>query len=382
MHILFIASFYPNRVRRTVGIFMKNHAEAISKNFKVTVFNLERDNALKTGGEIALTYNGQISEYILYYNPDYFKDKQFGKIRFYYNLFSNVNKMYNQIVNDCGKIDKVHLNVTHPLGIIALYLRLFKNISYVITEHSTLFVLNHYKKSKSIQKLYIKLVFKYADKLSVVTRYLGESIVKLKLYNKQFDVIPNVVPTNLFNIENRLKKSQKPVFIHVSTLRPSKGVDTIIDACYELKSQNIDFSFVIVGGVPSYFERVQKKIIDLNLQDCVQMTGELMPSEIAEEMKKADFFVLNSEYETFCVVMVEAFACGLPIIAPNNTAIPENFSLQRGILIDIQDKEQWVLALKKMLNEYQNYNKSDLFLFVDENFSLNSVAEKFKLFLS
>lgn len=361
---------------------MKNHAEAISKNFKVTVFNLERDNALKTGGEIALTYNGQISEYILYYNPDYFKDKQFGKIRFYYNLFSNVNKMYNQIVNDCGKIDKVHLNVTHPLGIIALYLRLFKNISYVITEHSTLFVLNHYKKSKSIQKLYIKLVFKYADKLSVVTRYLGESIVKLKLYNKQFDVIPNVVPTNLFNIENRLKKSQKPVFIHVSTLRPSKGVDTIIDACYELKSQNIDFSFVIVGGVPSYFERVQKKIIDLNLQDCVQMTGELMPSEIAEEMKKADFFVLNSEYETFCVVMVEAFACGLPIIAPNNTAIPENFSLQRGILIDIQDKEQWVLALKKMLNEYQNYNKSDLFLFVDENFSLNSVAEKFKLFLS
>ncbi|MDP2175048.1 MAG: glycosyltransferase [Bacteroidota bacterium] len=360
---------------------MYHHVQAISKKFNVTVLSIEKDSTLKNTIEIVKEKQGSVNVYLLYYNWDnnvsfYFRFKLI--IRFF-KLFIGILKTFQLIEDENGFVDKVHLNVSHPLGIVALYLKFIKSKTYYITEHSTLFVLNHYKSYSFFGKLIIKLTYRFTSGLSVVTNYLGQSILRLGLFKSSYHVIPNVVSTEFFNLKNLNNSKDEPVFIHVSTLRPSKGVDMLLDACKILNNQGVKYRFVIVGGTGGYLSHVQNKINALNLNNNVYTTGELNPNEIATFLKQADFFVLNSEFETFCVVMIEAMACGLPVIAPNNTAIPENMNSQRGLLLLERTPEVWAKALVYMIENYKSYDKREMYQFVENTFSYEGISRKFEL---
>ncbi|MEX0596724.1 MAG: glycosyltransferase family 4 protein, partial [Candidatus Paceibacterota bacterium] len=314
MHILFIASFYPNRVRKIVGVFIQNYAFSLSKIFKVTVLNIEKDKNINMPIEISKERRESINVFIIYYNPEAIKFSFIKKLLIYFYLLKAIFKTLSLIDKEFGKVDKVHLNVSHPLGIIALYLKFFRGIKYYISEQSTLFVLDHFKKHSFFGRLLIKLTYKYASGLSVITDFLGQCIFQLGLYKKPYHIIPNIVSTEIFNIENIQSLNDKPILIHVSTLRPTKGVDMLIDACNILTELGVNYKFIIVGGTGDYLKHIQEKVEKLKLIDYIEIIGELNSREIAVLLKKSDIFLLNSEFETFCVVMIEALAYGLPVI--------------------------------------------------------------------
>lgn len=106
-------------------------------------------------------------------------------------------------------------------------------------------------------------------------------------------------------------------FIYVGRLSPEKGVDVLIDACHRASAANgLDLLPLRVVGEGPLAERCQRA--------GMLMRGRLKPKAVVEEMRGAAALIVPSVcQETFGLVIIEAFACGLPVIASRIGAFPE-----------------------------------------------------------
>ncbi|MBR6829382.1 MAG: glycosyltransferase, partial [Paludibacteraceae bacterium] len=94
-----------------------------------------------------------------------------------------------------------------------------------------------------------------------------------------------------------------------------KNVKGLLRAAKMLSEKRQDWQLVLVGTGIDYQEvRAYADSLDIP-EGCLKWTGELTPQEVADEMHRADAFVLSSRYETYGVVLAEAAAAGLPILS-------------------------------------------------------------------
>lgn len=138
----------------------------------------------------------------------------------------------------------------------------------------------------------------------------------------------------IFDSSNKLK------LIAVGRLVPLKGFDILIKAVAEVVNQGFDDLLVlIVGGEkPNGGEqsRLQALIRNLNMDNYVRLLG--LRHDVIGLMKACDIFVLPSRYEGLSLAMIEAMACGLPIVASNGPGLKDFISdLQNGLLFPVDD---------------------------------------------
>ena len=96
------------------------------------------------------------------------------------------------------------------------------------------------------------------------------------------------------------------------------------------------------------YEDIFSKVKSLKLEDRVIFTDFIPDTEIALLLNGAECFVLPSLYEGFGIPVVEAMACGCPVIASNTSSLPEIIG-EAGVLFDPNSKEDLVKSLEKVL---------------------------------
>ncbi len=102
--------------------------------------------------------------------------------------------------------------------------------------------------------------------------------------------------------------------LFVGRLIPLKGVDMLLDAVAELARRGQPVALTVVGGGPMR-EAWQDRAAELGLTDAVRFAGALPAGEVAAEMAAAHVFCLPSVRESGGAVLLEAMACGRPVIA-------------------------------------------------------------------
>ncbi len=116
-------------------------------------------------------------------------------------------------------------------------------------------------------------------------------------------------------------ESQNIVLLTVSRLIAWKGIEICLEAVSHL--EDLPISLRIVGkGAPNYELSLRELAQRLGVSERVEFRGGVPPSQIAEEYRTADIFVLASYFEAFGIVLVEAMAAGVPIVATNGGGIP------------------------------------------------------------
>ncbi|MTJ50788.1 glycosyltransferase family 4 protein [Dolichospermum sp. UHCC 0259] len=111
------------------------------------------------------------------------------------------------------------------------------------------------------------------------------------------------------------------VLLTVTRLLPIKGIEICLEAVSHLL--DLPVSLRIVGsGSPAYELSLQDMARNCGVSDRVEFVGAVSPTHIAGEYESADIFILASYREAFGIVLVEAMAAGLPIIASNVGGIP------------------------------------------------------------
>lgn len=115
--------------------------------------------------------------------------------------------------------------------------------------------------------------------------------------------------------------SEELTLLTVARLRPWKGVDQCIQAMAQLTELPVRLK-IVGDGTPVYEEYLHKLATQLGVSNLVEFIGAVPPEQIAETYRTADLFVLASQYEPFGIVLLEAMAAGVPIVASDIGGIP------------------------------------------------------------
>jgi len=123
-----------------------------------------------------------------------------------------------------------------------------------------------------------------------------------------------------------------PYLLHVSNYAPKKNSAVLIKAFAILKQMKYPHRLVIIGG-RWQASPIPALVSDLHLDGEVTFAGYVRNTELPIWYSGAEAFVTLSLHESFCFPVVEAMACGCPVIAPNRTAFPEIVG-DAGLLLD------------------------------------------------
>jgi len=137
----------------------------------------------------------------------------------------------------------------------------------------------------------------------------------------------------------------------VGRLSPEKGQVFLLQALKALKDRRLAFRCTIVGDGPLR-SRLIETVKSLGLADRVNFTGAVGQDKLHDHYRNADIFVLPSLSEGLPVVLMEAMACGLPIVASRITGIPELVSEgKHGLLVTPGKPETIADALQSLADD-------------------------------
>jgi glycosyltransferase involved in cell wall biosynthesis len=276
------------------------------------------------------------------------------------------------------KPDIIHVHVLTRLGIIALLYKLITGIPYLITEHWSRYLPTVGTYRGFWRKLATRIVVKNAGAITTVTKNLSDAMQSHRLNNKNYQVIQNVVDTELFHPAELSIQGIKKRFIHISCFEDrSKNISGLLRSLALLHITRNDFECQMIGEGMD-LERMKKLADELGIhQKIVFFSGLLEGETLALAMREASFLVLFSNYENMPVVINEAFASGIPVVATRVGGIAEHVDETKGILVEAGDEKGMAKSLSQMLDTCEAYDKSLIRNYALEHFSKKAIAEQF-----
>jgi len=177
----------------------------------------------------------------------------------------------------------------------------------------------------------------------------------LKNYNvpseKVFVTYPGYDEKNFFPHKNQsvLKKYNinNSFILFLSSLKPSKNIPRLIEAYASLKPKE---SLVIAGKKGWMYDEIFALVKKHSLEDRVIFTGFLEETEVPILMSMCQCFVLPSIYEGFGIPVLEAMACGVPVVTSNVASLPE-VAGDAGIYVDPYSIDSITQGIKKALGK-------------------------------
>lgn len=213
------------------------------------------------------------------------------------------------------------------------------------------------------QPRYYRVAIKYsankANKVVAVSQNAKEELCKFANVGKSKVVVVyhgiNDIFKGTYSSESveelKAKLGIDRYILYVAGYVTYKNHDKVIQALHILKGKrHIPHKFVAVGSVtsPSYAGYLKKLVADLNLESEVLFLDYLPHEQLVFLYQGADAFVFPSSCESFGIPVLEAMACGVPVVASNRSSIPEIVG-DAGLIIDPDDANQFANAIEAVL---------------------------------
>lgn len=258
------------------------------------------------------------------------------------------------------KFDIIHIHEhrTLPAALIRHYAKK-EGVPYIVQSHGS--VLPFFQKSR-LKKLF-DLLFGYkilndASKLVALTETEANQYLQMGVDESKICIVPNGINTEEFNDlpnkgEFRKKYSigdDEKIILYLGRIDKIKGIDLLIDAFSDLVNESIDAKLVIVGPSSDYLPLLKEQITNLGIGDKILFTGPLYGRDKIKAYVDSDVYVLPSRYETFPNTVLEAAACGTPVIITDRCGIIDIVEKKLGFVVKF-DKKDLKQILIKLLNE-------------------------------
>jgi glycosyltransferase involved in cell wall biosynthesis len=361
--ILIIPSWYPP----DGGYFFKEHSEALLKSgwqVDVLVNRLVGMRKLMQAGLPALRgYRVADEEGLRVIRSTYLKVPGNEK----YNIEGwarQTGRIYERYISQFGAPDLILAHSVTWAGYAAFRIRQKHGIPYIVVEHRSFFVWSSPEARGMVKSFHIPL-FKQAygacEKLVLVSDSLRkgiESLVPAALDRSM--VIPNMIREDLFLPPAIPRKTDPFVFIWAGRLEHVKGLDLLLEAVRLLRDRtSLEFR-VRLAGKGSLREELEKKAHALGVQERVSFLGRLSRKEMLVEMQGANCKVLPSRYEAFGVVLIEAMATGLPVIATRSGGPDSIVDTENGLLIEPEHVEELAQAMQHVMENAGAYSSDEI----------------------
>src|SRR3989344_1178957 len=190
---------------------------------------------------------------------------------------------------------------------------------------------------------YSNFIYNGCNIVTVPSKMIKKKLRKNGL-KARIGVVSNGVDLNKF-YKKKVKKNGITI-LHIGRISYEKNVDVVLQAM-KLISGYKKVKFMIVGGGPD-LERLKNYSRKINLN--VKFTGNVENERLVDYYNKADIFVTASTIETEGIVLLEAMACGLPIVGVDKLAIPEVVrDGENGFIAKVNNPEDIARCLTKLV---------------------------------
>jgi glycosyltransferase involved in cell wall biosynthesis len=156
--------------------------------------------------------------------------------------------------------------------------------------------------------------------------------------------------TNHTNLRDKYKIGTRPFILSVGTVQPRKNYSRVIQALALLRSQGYEIDYVIAGGKGWLQEEMYQTINTTKMTDYVHLIGFADDEDLPALYSESVCVLTPSLYEGFGLPVLEALACGVPVITSNISSLPEVAGTV-GILVNPNNTEDITSQLKRVLDD-------------------------------
>ena len=251
--------------------------------------------------------------------------------------------------------------------------------------------LNFYNSLFAIYKRYVNYILKKVDKIILQSPSLYSQFSIFVDINK-IDILPNCIDIEKIDIVPPISKNtkNKKIILYVGYLSYAKGFYDLLCTVPLIVKKNPLVEFWFIGEelqkerniiLPIDRQKIKEaERIRKDLSSYLKYLGVVEHSKIFGIMKASDIFVLPSYSEGFPMVVLEAMACGLPVIASRTGAIPDflkegesGYLINPGNIMELAEKIIFLLENYELCKNMGKANR----IYVENNLTLRHIIPKF-----
>jgi glycosyltransferase involved in cell wall biosynthesis len=292
---------------------------------------------------------------------------------YYAGVFRTVKRIHRDF-----PFDLIHAHFTYPDGVVAAHLGRRYGVPVVITEQNPWGPwMNEYP---SVRERAIWAARQSACHIAISTS-VRTTIEHFAGRMQNLIVIPDGVDGSEFSPPADRSGRVLNQIIFVGAVRPVKGVDVLLQAMRVIADKGRRVNLVLIGeaffGTYRQEElRLQRMVGELNLSDRVHFAGKQPLSELIRYMQQSAALVLPSRAESLGMVLVEALACGTPVVSTRCGGPEDIVNEHVGVLVPPENPEALARGIEHVLDHHADYDPAELRAHALENFGLESVGRR------
>ncbi len=251
-----------------------------------------------------------------------------------------------------GRPDIVHAHGALSAGLLGARMKESPGTPTVLTEHSSAYLADLIRRR---ELPLIKTVLRSMDRVLAVGPALASALQRI-LPGLKVEVVGNIVDTDFFRPSGVSKASDHFLLVAQAVLTRRKRLDRLLEAFSKAFSGRQKVRLIIGGDGPER-RRLQELTAELGLSKQVSFPGLISREKVRELFQRAHVVVSSSDTETFGVTLIEAMACGTPVVATRSGG-PESFVNARNGVIVEKGVRELAEALIRVRSGYASYDPS------------------------
>jgi len=335
------SAWYPHANNPYHCIFVHDFAKRIrragAKVFVFTIIHSREDKKFEMWDNIPVL-RVKVNTILSFFNP--FK-------------FLSFFKVFN-------KADLIHVHAIDVFGAFSILIAKLIRKPVVVTVHRA-----DVLPSNSLFLNILRIIaFKVVDAIIAVSKATKKLALNVGAPANKITVIYNAVDETMFTPRSKSLCRQKlglpqnsKIILFVGNLIPRKGVEYLIRALPIILTKIPNVLLVVIGDGPQRNE-LEHLAKELNLEQNIVFTGRISTEKLCLYYGAADIFVLPSLHEGHPMVLLEAMASGLPVVA---TKVSGNMETvihgKNGYLVEPKNAHQLANAIIKILSERKQISK-------------------------
>ena len=248
------------------------------------------------------------------------------------------------------KPDLIHTHLFQPRIYATLAYLFYRNAILITQKHNNVNGIKHH-----IFIFFEMICISLNERVIAISESVKNSLIKFELVSpKKIFVLPNCIDYQHFNnynvVNTDIEEKRDDIVIGVvGRLERQKGVKYLILAMKIILNRYPKATLDIIGD-GSQLLKLQKLAEKIGISNSVKFFGKF--GDVIPFYKKMDIFVLSSIYEGFGIVLLEAMATGVPVIATNVDGIKEIIiDMNNGILVPTKNPKAIADAITRIIND-------------------------------
>lgn len=249
-------------------------------------------------------------------------------------------------------VDLMHF----PVNVVSM----ISTVPQVVTVHDLAF--HHFPEQYPPMKqrylrLMTRLAVRRATRVIAVSEATRQDVIRMHGCNPERVItVPNGVVDEMRPLPDAEVAAFRREFdlpqefiLFLGTLQPRKNLERLLKA-YAAIATETDWPLVIAGAVGWHYEEIFQRVEQLGLAQRVRFMGHVAGEDLPRWYNAATLFVYPSLYEGFGLPVLEAMACGTPVMASNTSALPEVVG-DCGVLVDPLDEAAMATSMLTLVRD-------------------------------